>query len=391
MVATSRASAARGLLRRVHIDVGLLLIVLAILIVGLVMVYSASYGFALLEGGQYEGQPAYFVRRQGIFAVVGLVSLVVLSQIDYHLYQKLAVWVLAATVLLLLVTLVVVWQRPESLGRWLTKTRSIQPAEAAKLGAIIYIAVWLADMGDALRTIRLGLLPFALLLGFISGLIMLQPDFSTSVLLVATATAMFFVAGADMRQLLIGFLGGGFVLMVMAMVFPYRMERINLWLESPFRDATDKGFQIIQTLVALSKGGVVGAGLGQSQQKFAIYAPHSDCIYAIIGEETGLFGALLVLGLYGLWTWRGLRIAWNAPDLYGRLLAAGIVCWVTFQAILHIAVITNTMPFTGTVLPFISSGGSSLVSCLASVGVLLSISRAGSRASLSVPSRAGPA
>ena len=369
MAAISK-TATRPASRFARVDLGLLVIVLAILVTGLVMVYSASYGFALIEGGDYEGQPAFFLKRQVVFALVGFCALLVLSRVDYHLYQQYALWILGGTVLILV---------PMALGvgRWLVRGRSVQPSELAKVGAMIYIAVWLAAKGENLRSVNLGLIPFAVLLGFIAGLIMLQPDFSTGVLLIATATAMLFVAGVDIKQLLIGFLFGGLALFLMAIAMPYRMRRINLWLQSPFSDVSDKGFQVVQALVALHKGGLAGVGLGQSQQKFVVYAAHTDGIFAILGEEMGLLGCLLVIGLYGLWTWRGLRVAWAAPDMYGRLLAVGLVAWVTLQAILHIGVITASTPFTGTVLPFISYGGSSLVSCLASVGILLNISRHG--------------
>jgi cell division protein FtsW len=164
---------------------------------------------------------------------------------------------------------------------------------------------------------------------------------------------------------------------VVAIAAPYRSERVDVWLQSPFSDALGQGFQVIQSLAALNKGGLVGIGLGQSQQKFAIYAPHTDGIFAVIGEELGFLGTCLVIGLYALWTWRGMRIAWYAPDSYGMLLAVGIVSWVVFQAILHISVITASVPFTGTVLPFVSYGGSSLVATLASTGILLNISQRG--------------
>jgi cell division protein FtsW len=219
------------------------------------------------------------------------------------------------------------------------------------------------------------MIPFALLLGTIAGLIVIQPDFSTAVLLVATATTMFFVAGADMKQLLIAFLFGGVALVLVALTARYRFERIDLWLSSPFSDVLGKGFQPVQALVALNKGGWLGVGLGQSQQKFAIYAPHTDGMFAIIGEELGFVGAVTVMLVYGLWTWRGLRLALRAADSFGMLLAVGLVSWVTFQAMLHIAVITASTPFTGTVMPFISYGGSSIVASLAQVGILLSISR----------------
>lgn len=356
-----------------RMDWGLLLIVLALLIMGLVMVYSASYGFALSKGGPFEGRPTYFVRRQIVFALLGIAALIVLSRVDYHFYTKYALWILGGTILVLL-PMLFIKRGTEVASRWLFGS-SVQPAELARLGATLYIAIWLAAKGENIRKINLGLVPFALLLGIIAGLIVLQPNFSTAVLLVATATAMFFAAGAEMKQLLIGFLFGGLALVIVALAAPYRSERVSIWIQSPFADVSGKGFQVVQSLVALNNGRWFGVGLGQSQQKFNVFAPHTDSLFAIIGEELGFLGTLLVITLYVLWTWRGLRIARQATDTYGLLLAVGLVSWVTFQAALHIAVATASTPPTGTVLPFLSYGGSSLVSCLASVGILLNISR----------------
>lgn len=361
--------------RVVKTDLGLMLVVLALVIIGLVMVYSASYGFALMEGGDYQGRPTHFVERQMLFALAGLAALGVLAHVDYHVFMRQAVRILVGVIVLLVLTFFM-GKTVGGATRWIFQG-SVQPAEMARVGAVLYIAVWLASRGEALRAVDVGLVPFALLLGFIAGLIVLQPDYSTAFLLVATATAMFFAAGADMKQLLLGFLVGGVALAVVGIAAPYRSKRVDLWLQSPFSDALGGGFQVIQSLAALNKGGLVGIGLGQSQQKFAIYAPHTDGIFAVIGEELGFVGAALVIGLYALWTWRGMRIAWYAPDTYGTLLAVGIVSWVVFQATLHIAVITASVPFTGTVLPFVSYGGSSLVATLASTGILLNISKGG--------------
>lgn len=348
-------------------DWGLLFVVLMLLIIGMVMVYSASYGFALMKGGEYEGNSTFFIKRQLVFGAAGLVAMVVCWQIDYRLYRRFAIQILFLTVGTLFVMAL--------LGRWLINDRSIQPVELAKIGAIVYIAVWLEAKGETIRNLTLGLIPFALLLGVIAGLIVVQPDFSTSVLLTITAMAMFFVAGADMKQLLVGLVFGGIALVIVAFLAQYRMNRVRLFIEGPFSDARGQGFQVVQTLVALNKGGWLGMGLGQSGQKFAIFAPHTDAIFAIICEEMGFIGILFVIGLYGLWTWRGFRIARYAPDTYGMLLAVGLVSWVSFQAALHIAVVTASTPFTGTVLPFISYGGSSLMSTLAAVGILLNISK----------------
>lgn len=357
----------RGPRRIVQSDWIMFLVVLILLVFGLVMVYSASYGFALFEEGAYEGRPAYFTKRQGIFALLGLGAMLFTWRMDYHVYKRFAVHILVLTVLMLLVIAPV--------GRWVIRSRSVQPVELAKVGAIIYIAVWLAARGEHIRDISLGLVPFALLLGLIAGLIIAQPDFSSAVLLVATATAMFFVAGADMKQLLIGFLFGGIALVAVMFIASYRSDRVRTWLYGPLSDPLGQGFQPIQSLVALNEGGWFGVGLGTSQQKFVIYAPHTDGIFAIIGEELGFVGAVVVILLYGVWTWRGFHIARSAQGVYGMLLAVGLVSWVTFQAALHIAVVTGLAPFTGTVLPFMSYGGSSLVSCLAGVGILLNISQ----------------
>jgi len=374
------ASGAARTTRVVKTDLGLILVVLALIVIGLVMVYSASYGFAVLEGGLFEGRPTYFVRRQMLFAVGGLALLGGLTHVDYHVFTRRAVPILLATIGLLILTFFV-GKTVGGATRWIFQG-SVQPSEMARVGAVLYIAVWLASRGETLRALDVGLVPFALLLGLIAGLIVLQPDFSTAILLVATGTAMFFVAGADMKQLLLAFLVGGVAVAVVGLAAPYRSSRVNLWLESPFSDALGRGFQVIQSLAALNKGGLVGIGLGQSQQKFAIYAPHTDGIFAVVGEEFGFVGTGLVIGLYALWTWRGMRIAWYAPDAYGTLLAVGIVSWVVFQAILHIAVTTASLPFTGTVLPFVSYGGSSLLATLGSTGILLNISRRGQRSGL---------
>lgn len=354
-------------------DVVLLFTVLAFLVVGLVMVYSASYGFALANERDFQGQSTYFIKRQVVFATMGLAALFVLSRIDYHLCVKYALWILGGTIAILL-PMLLLRRSSDMAARWYFGG-SVQPAELARVGATAYIAVWLAAKGERIRKLSLGLVPFSLLLGAIAGLIMLQPNFSTAVLLIATATVMFFAAGADMKQLLIAFLFGGLALVFMAFAAPYRSDRVVVWLRSPFTDASGKGFQIVQCLLALSRGGWFGVGLGQSEQKFWVFAPHTDSLFAIIGEELGLLGTLLVIGLYVVWTWRGLRIALRASDTCGMLLAVGLVSWVTFQAALHIAVATASTPPTGTVLPFLSYGGSSLVCCLASVGILLNVSR----------------
>ena len=262
-------------------------------------------------------------------------------------------------------------------GRWIVNrpgVQSVQPMEAAKVGALIYIAVWLEAKGEQVRNFNLGLIPFALILGIITGLILIQKDFSSAVLLAVSATTMFFVAGADLKQCLVIIIFAAVASLLVIYVIGYNLERLVAFGEGPFEDVQDSNYQIVRSLAALYRGKLMGVGLGQSEQKYLLYAAHTDCVFAIIGEEFGFLGSLLIVGLYGIWTWCGLRIAAGASDVYGSLLAVGIVAWVTSQAILHVAVVTATTPFTGTVLPMISYGGSSLMASLGSVGVLLNIS-----------------
>ncbi len=353
-------------------DLILVLTVAAFLILGLVMVKSASYGFSLLDGG--EGVPPdYFVRRQLVFAAVGVLAMAVISRVPYRLWARYALPILGVTILIL-VGVLLGGQEHQSTLRWLFRG-SVQPAEFAKLGLMIYIAAWLGSRGDQLRSTGPGLLAFALLLGIVCALILMQPNFSTMVILALTAIVMFFAAGASMKQMVILLTVGVAASYLLVRVASYRSERLTLFLEGPFSDPTGEGMQLVQALLALNRGGWFGVGLGHSQQKFTVYAPHTDGIFAIIAEELGIFGCLVIIALYAVWAWRGLRIAWFARDAYGRILAVGLTTWVMFQAAVHVGVLTASIPFTGTVLPFISYGGSSLSSMLLGAGLLLSISR----------------
>jgi cell division protein FtsW len=354
------------------------LIALALLFVGLVMVYSSSYHFELMGWADVCGANYHFL-RQLRFAGIGMIGLVITWAIDYHIYKRLAPLVIGLTFVTLLAMAAV--------GRWVDMTRtasdvviygSIQPVEAAKLGAIIYIAVWLESKGEQIKRLSVGTVPFMIILGVMAGLITAQPDYSTAILLVATASAMFFVAGAKMRHFIFYLIAGAALASIPVLLLGYGADRYQIWMEGPFSDPTNKGYQILQSLRALSLGGFSGVGLGQSQQKMYLGRfSHTDFIFSIIAEEFGFLGAVAVIGLYGLWVWRGFVIARSAPDIYGRLLATGLVCWIALQAALSIAVATNSAPVTGTVLPFMSYGGSSLVSALTSVGILLNISRSG--------------
>ncbi|MFN8453899.1 MAG: FtsW/RodA/SpoVE family cell cycle protein [Anaerolineae bacterium] len=221
-----------------------------------------------------------------------------------------------------------------------------------------------------------GLIPFAILLGFITGLIVLQQSLSTAILIAATALAMFFIAGGNLWQIIVsGILGGGTIIFLTTQS-AYRLARVTAFLDPLNADPLDQGYQIRQILIALGSGGLTGLGLGASRQKFGyIPASHTDGIFAILGEELGLIGSLVVIGLFAFLAYRGFRVAMAAPDSFGAILASGITCSLIFQALVNIGVVTASIPFTGVTLPFISFGGSSLVVTMASAGLLLAISR----------------
>lgn len=347
-------------------SIRLLLVVAALLAIGLVMVYSASYGYAFGEYSTSMNDLTYYFKRQLVAAVLGIVAMLFLTFFDYHNLTRAAAWILGVTLFLTL---------PAAfLGRWVFRSWG-QVAELARLLAIIYFAIWLAEKGAEIRSLKLGFLPYGLLVSFITGLIMLQPDISTAILMFITAMAMVFVAGADLRQIIPTILIVAPLVIGAALLLKHG-DRIGLWLSTAFKGVADQDSQVAQCLAAFSRGGFFGVGLGHSELKYIIYAAHSDAIFAIIGEELGFIGTTGVIVLYALWTWWGLKIAREATDALGRLLATGLTVWVTFGAVMHIAGALNAIPFTGSVLPFISSGGSSLSTTLASVGILLNITRA---------------
>lgn len=351
-------------------DYLLIIAVAALLIVGLMMIYSAT--FAL--GYQLHGQPTYYFIRQLLWMGLGLLAMIIAARIEYHTWRRFSIPIMVLTMLLLMLVLVIGDVRFGG-QRWLFRG-SIQPSELSKLAIIIYIADWLSSKGEQIRKVSYGLIPFAILIGIITGLIVLQRDLGTAILIGATAVTMFFIAGGNMWQIILsGILGGG-TLYLLITRSPYRMARLTAFLDPLNADPLGDGYQLRQILIALGSGGLTGLGLGASRQKFGyIPASHTDGIFAILGEELGLIGALLVIGLFAFLGYRGFRIALDAADSFGTVLAAGITCSLIFQAIVNVGVVTASLPFTGIPLPFISFGGSSLVVTMASVGFLLSISR----------------
>ncbi len=353
-----------------RIDYVLIITVAALLIVGLMMVYSSTFDLAYKD----FGDPGYFFRRQVLWTVLGLVALIVLARIDYHFWQRMAILLMVGALLLLGIVLVVGNTRFGG-QRWLLPGGSVQPSELCKLAVVIYIAAWLSSKGERIRQVTYGLIPFAILIGLVTGLIMFQPDLSTAALIALTGGAMFFIAGADLLQLLISLVFGGATFVFLISQMPHSATRVAVFL-NPDSDPNGIAYHIRQTLIALGCGGWTGVGLGAGRQKFGYMpAAHTDAIFAVLGEELGLIGCLFVIGLFVALAYRGFKIALEAPDAFGTVLASGLTCSLIIQALVNIAVVTATLPYAGVPLPFISYGGSSLVVALSSVGLLLSISR----------------
>ncbi len=358
-------------------DYVLILIVVALVLIGLIVVYSSTFTL----GYTYQDQPTYYLVRQAVFAAMGLDIMLLMMRVEYHKWQKLSIIFMVATVLLLVYVLMagpaVHGARRRLLGD------SLQPSEICKLAMVLYIAHWLSSKGEKLRQVTYGLVPFAVLIGFIASLIILEPDFGTTILIVAAAGTMFFIAGADLIQLVVSTMVGGSTLLLIIANYEYAWERIVTFSQDPFAvlqkpfDAAlaQDTYQVMHTLVTLGSGGIAGTGLGSGLQKNLLPAAESDAIFAVLGEELGLLGCLVVLGLFAALAYRGFKIALRAEDSFGFILASGITLWLTFQAMINIAVVTDTLPFTGLPLPFISLGGSSLVISMMGVGMLLSISR----------------
>jgi cell division protein FtsW len=348
----------------------LIITIAALLIGGLMMIYSAT--FAL--GYELHKQPNYFIVRQLLWMGIGTLAMIITARVEYHAWRRFSVLIIAFTILLLLVVLLVGDTRFGG-QRWLLNG-SIQPSELSKLAIILYIAHWSSSKGEQIRKLSYGLIPFGILIGVVSGLIVLQRDLGTAILVAFTALAMFFVAGGSLWQLALSGLLGGLTLIPLITRSPYRMARFVSLVDPLNTDPLGKGYQIRQILIALGSGGITGLGLGSSRQKFGyIPASHTDGIFAIIGEELGLIGAVVTIGLFALLAYRGFKIAMAAPDAYGTVLASGITCSLIFQAIINVGVVTATLPFTGIPLPFISFGGSSLLVSMASAGLLLAVSR----------------
>ncbi|GCE14404.1 cell division protein FtsW [Tengunoibacter tsumagoiensis] len=354
-------------------DALLLVVVLSLLCIGLVMVYSASTFVA----ARCCGDPSYYFQKQLLGAALGVCAMLVTMRIDYRQWRRFSLVGMAISVPLLIIVLKF-GTNAYGASRWLSfgSVLSFQPSELIKLVLALYIADWLARKGNQVGTFLYGLAPFVILVGGILGLVLLENDMGTAIVIAGLATAMFFTAGANILQFLLAMSCGILIFMTQA----FRGYRLLRWIGfvDPFNPQymTNLNLQLYQSLLALGSGGWFGLGLGESRQKTGyLPLPHIDSIFAILGEELGFIGGTLVILLFLCLAFRGFRLARRTQDIYGALLATGITTWLVLQAIINIGATTALIPYTGVPLPFISYGSSSLIVSLAAVGVLLNISR----------------
>jgi cell division protein FtsW len=353
------------------VDAWLLIIVLTLLCIGIIMVYSAS----AFQAARYQGDASYYLQRELMWTFLGLIAMLLTMRVDYRHWRRFSL----VGMLIILPLLVIVLKfgvNAYGASRWLALGSffSFEPSELTKLVLALYIADWLARKGNQVGTFLYGLAPFIILVGIVLGLVLLENDLGTAIIIAGFATAMFFTAGANIAQFLLAMACATLIFLKEAFS-SYRFYRLAGFI-NPFKDITGINLQLYQALLALGSGGWFGLGLGASRQKTGYLPfPYTDSIFPIIGEELGFVGSAIIVILFLFLAFRGFRLARRTPDLYGSLLATGITTWLVLQAMINIGANTGTIPYTGVPLPFISFGGSSLVVSLAAVGVLFNISR----------------
>jgi cell division protein FtsW len=356
---------------QLRVDVPLLIVISILLVFGLLMVYSASYDPSL----EAYDNPLFVFRRQLVFMLIGVLIAGGVVFMDYHFWKRLAVPAMAVTILMLLAVLIIGESRQGAVRT--LSGGSGQPSELAKLVTVVYLAVWLYSKRENLNNVSFGLIPMAVMLGLLGGLIYVQPDLSAVVTIFFLGGLMFFLAGGDLKQIaimiVVALLAGWIVVQISAT----GSERISSYLAG-LEDPTQASYHVRRSIEAFANGRWLGVGIGQGETKLTgLPVPHTDSIFAVVGEELGTLGAIALIILYVLLLWRGLTIARRSPDELGALLAAGLTIWLAIEAFINMAVIVNLLPFAGNALPFISSGGSNLIISLVAIGILLNISRKG--------------
>ncbi|CEH35502.1 stage V sporulation protein E [Romboutsia lituseburensis] len=340
--------------------------------IGIIMVFSASF----VQSSFKHHDAYFFLKRNTIYAILGFISMIIMSNIDYRFWEKNAKTIGIVAIVLLLLVLTPLGIKANGARRWLgVGAFTIQPAEIAKFATIIITAKLIEKRYDKIKSLTKGVLPLILIPCLFFGLIMLQPNMSTAGTIILVTFVMIFVAGMDMKFVGAMFGCGVALFLALGLTSEYRLKRILSFLD-PFQDPLGNGYQVIQGLYALGSGGLFGMGLGKSQQKwFYIPEPQNDFIFAIIGEELGLIGCAIVIMLFVILVYRCVRIALKCSNVFACMVVMGIGAQIGIQAALNIAVATSSMPVTGVALPFVSYGGTSLVIFMSAIGIVLNISK----------------
>lgn len=366
-----KKTAKRKYIKPLGYDFTVMFIVLTLVLFGVVMIFSSSY-YKTMTSESFNNDMFWFLKRQSIWAVLGIIAMVFCMNVPYHFWKRfarLAYWLSN----FFLVLLPFVGIEAGGQKRWLgVGSMQFQPSEFTKIAVILYLSLYVIDHRKELANIK-GFLKACLVLLIPVALIAVS-NFSSALLVGLMGATILFIASPRIWYFGVGAVGAGILGAIAILLFPYRIGRIKTWLD-PWADPTNTGFQTIQSLYALASGGLFGLGLGQSRQKTFLPEAYNDIIFAIICEELGIVGAALVILLFAVLIWRGIRIAMNAKDTYGMLVATGITAVIAFQSIINMGVVTNTIPNTGQPLPFVSYGGTSLLFLMAMVGILLNISR----------------
>lgn len=360
--------------RRGKIDVTFLVLVFVLLTVGLVMLFSASHAFAFYN----EGNSFYYIERQLFFAVIGVAAMLFVSQVNFKILQKYSLLLYAGAVALLFIA--DVFMRDQyGFARWIyIGSFSFQPSEIAKFAIIVLFAHFAATNAEKMQTFKYGVMPFGAALGIVALLVILSRHLSGTIIVGALGIAMMWFGGTRFRYFAV-LIGMGVAFVALIILFPqfmaYTGDRVQVWRD-PYSYYHEGGFQTIQSLIAIGSGGLWGAGLGNSRQKYLyIPEPQNDFIFPVVCEELGFIGASLIVILFMLLVARGFIISMRCPDKFGALLSAGCVTHIGLQVLLNIAVVTNTIPNTGISLPFFSYGGTALLMTLGEMGVVLSVSK----------------
>ena len=360
--------------RKLKPDWILFVATLSLVLIGVVMVFSSSAVLAK----EWYGDPNHFAFRHIVAVGLGLAAMFILMRIDYHNYRHPAVIFSSLSVVTVLLVLAFLLPETANTHRWIRfGSLSFQPAELAKLSIIVFLAYFLEKRHDRINDLAVTLVPVGTVTALLAGLIVLQPDLGTAISIVAVVGILLFVAGLNLRWIAVAGLAAVPLLYMLVFRVPWRRERLLAFMD-PWADQYGSGFQIIQSLISVGTGGIGGVGFMEGQQKlFYLPEPHTDFIFAVVGEELGLIGTAAVLMLFVAFLWRGLRSASRAPDLFGRYLALGITMMVAVQAFINMSVVLGLLPTKGIPLPFLSYGGSSFLIMLAGVGILINVSQHG--------------